>query len=100
MWSMEQETDTFNKNTLPEKYAKILSKSICLNSNATPDIKEGDGGELKILQIGNKTECALLELAYRLGYNYRTNRNKEDIIRIYPFSSAVKSMTTIAKIDG
>jgi len=52
------------------------------------------------LQTGNKTECALLELAYKLGFNYKTHRNKEEIVRIYPFSSKVKSMTTIGKIDG
>lgn len=39
-------------------------------------------------------------MAYKLGYNYRTHRNKDDIIKIYPFSSKVKSMTTIGKIDG
>lgn len=34
----------------------MLSKGICMNSNAYPKIKQSDRWE----QIGNKTECALL----------------------------------------
>lgn len=41
-----------------------------------------------------------MELAFKLGYDYKTHRNKDDIVKIYPFSSAVKSMSTIGKIDG
>lgn len=100
MWALEKEYDTFGPQILPENYKKILCKSICLNSNATPDIKEIENGQLRVLQTGNKTECALLEMAYKMGFNYKQHRNKEDIIKIFPFSSMVKSMTTIGKIDG
>lgn len=50
-------------------------------------------------QIGNKTECATLELAYRLGYDYKKVRNKDKIIVSYPFASARKKMTTIYQAE-
>jgi Ca2+ transporting ATPase len=51
-------------------FGKLLSVSICQNSNATPElIVEGD--KIRSNQIGNKTECALLEMALRLGFNYK-----------------------------
>ena len=57
---------------------------MCLNSSANPVI-EGD----KIEQIGNKTDCALLQLAHILGYDYRQVRkdNQSNIVKMVPFSS-------------
>ena len=69
------------------------------NSNATPEFIEQDG-KIRVNQIGNKTECALLELANKLGYFYKEHRSKEEIIKIFPFSSAIKSMTTVSRING
>ena len=79
---------------------KIFSIGICQNSNATPQITKQPNGTLLINQIGNKTECALLELAYKLGYPYREFRNKDKMLKVFPFSSKIKSMSTIADIDG
>ena len=47
----------------------MLSTGICLNSNAYPKIQ---GNSFQ--QIGNKTECALLEMSYKLGYDFRVIR--------------------------
>ena len=46
-------------------------------------------------QIGNKTECALLEMAFKYGYNFKNLRKKESMLKIFPFSSESKKMTTI-----
>lgn len=40
MWALEKDFDAFTPKSINEKYEKILCKSICLNSNATPDITE------------------------------------------------------------
>ena len=79
--------------------SKLFALSLCQNSNATPEIKVLPDGKLQNNQIGNKTECALLELAYKLGYNYKQCRNKEEVIKVFPFSSKIKSMSTIANVD-
>ena len=48
-------------------------------------------------QIGNKTECALIEMAYNLGVDFREVRlNAGDRVRkVIPFSSERKRMTII-----
>lgn len=65
---------------------KLFCESICMNSTA--DIKEvkvnnqvkinkKDGNEVSYEQIGNKTECALLEICQKLGYHYEDFRKPE-----------------------
>ena len=60
----------FSENSLGG-VSKLFAISMCQNSNATPEIKKQPNGQLFINQIGNKTECALLQLSFKLGYNYR-----------------------------
>lgn len=72
---------------------------ISQNTNANPVIEE-IGGKIKIDQIGNKTDCALLHLAYILGHDYRKTRQNDHIIKIFPFTSETKTMTTISKENG
>jgi Ca2+ transporting ATPase len=55
-----------------------------VNSDAFPEKSEG-----KYIQIGNKTECALLEMALKLGYEYTSYRPSEKVatyIHIAPHS--------------
>lgn len=50
------------------------------------------------VQIGNKTECALLGLLHRLGRDYeglRRRHPESEFVKVYTFSSARRSMTTI-----
>lgn len=54
--------------------------------------------KLTSIQIGNKTECALLELAYKLGYDFKELRKKDHIVRAFPFSSLRKRMTSLYKV--
>jgi Ca2+ transporting ATPase len=47
----------------------------CVNSDANPRFDHNG----KFEQIGNKTECALLEMALKFGYDYVKIRNKEQV---------------------
>lgn len=75
----------------------MLSYSVIGNSNANPTITIKDN-KFQSVQIGNKTECALLEMAYKFGYDFKQLRKKENIVRAFPFSSLRKRMTTIFKV--
>lgn len=75
-----------------------LVHNICLNTTA--DL--GDDGTF----IGNPTECALLYFYEKSaarkdsGKSYREEREEHDILHAFPFSSELKHMTTISKVDG
>jgi Ca2+ transporting ATPase len=77
---------------------KILCVSICNNSNANPKFEQSKE-KLVVDQIGNKTECALLECAYRLGFDYKLFRNKNHILKVFPFSSSRKKMGVVYQDD-
>ena len=55
---------------MAESTCKILNLAIIMNSLANPKFIEDKGKALKIEQIGSNNESALLEMAYRMGYNY------------------------------
>jgi magnesium-transporting ATPase (P-type) len=73
---------------------RILNLTACANSNANPKITV-HGHKIEFEQIGNKTECAILEMIYKLGTDYRKSRDKNKIVKNFPFSSARKKMTTL-----
>ena len=72
----------------------LLCQSIAVNSEADPIFDQEND---KFIQLGNVTECALIELAWKLGINYKEIRKTEKIAKIIPFSSNRKKMTTIIK---
>jgi Ca2+ transporting ATPase len=90
----EQSTDIIDREIMKENSCKLLCLSVCNNSNANPVITQS-GGNININQIGNKTECALLEMAFRMGYDYKRVRNRDYIKKIFPFSSEKKKMCTV-----
>ncbi|CAG2058925.1 unnamed protein product, partial [Timema podura] len=54
-------------------------------------------------QVGNKTECALLQFVQALGKNYQTIRDdvpEEMFTRVYTFNSVRKSMSTVIPRQG
>lgn len=54
---------------------RIFCEGICINSTAYPKfLPNGD-----IEHIGDETECALLELAFKLGFNYENYRPSEKV---------------------
>lgn len=39
-------------------------------------------------------------MAYDLGFDYKKCRDKDSLVKVFPFSSATKSMTTVCKEKG
>lgn len=75
-----------------------LIHNVCLNTTA--DISQ-DG-----TFIGNPTECAMLNFYEKSvirktsGKSYKDERNDHDVLHAFPFSSELKHMTTISKVNG
>lgn len=84
LWAQGAELTKFESHdkTLSENFKYLLANAIALNSDANPSVERS-----KFTQIGNKTECALLELIYSLGSDFRELRKSEEIINTVPFSS-------------
>lgn len=76
----------------------MLCLSVCNNTSASPAIAR-QGNDVTNNQVGNKTECALLEMAFRMGYDYKKFRNKDNQLKIFPFSSEKKKMATVYADD-
>ena len=69
---------------------KFLIDNICINSTADVHF---DGKKAEF--VGNPTECALIVSAHKSGVNYLDVRQSADVARAFPFSSEIKSMTTV-----
>lgn len=55
------------------------------------------------MQVGNKTECALLGFVQSLGKSYQAVRDditEESFTRVYTFNSVRKSMSTVIPRQG
>ena len=74
---------------------EMLLKNYCINSNA--NISEEDGSWSF---IGNPTEGSLLAAAAKTGVDYQELRQAADIVRVFPFSSQNKDMSTIVRENG
>lgn len=91
----ESTHDIIARESMTENTCRILSLSICNNSSANPKFVAEKNQPLKVEQNGNKTECALLEMSYHMGYDYEKFRNRDRIKKIFPFSSEKKKMSVI-----
>lgn len=75
-----------------------LVHNVCLNTTADLSF---DGSF-----IGNPTECAMLNFYEKskvrqvTGKSYKEERLDHDVLHSFPFSSELKHMTTISKVDG
>ena len=74
---------------------KMLLNNYCINSNA--NVSQEDG---KWSFIGNPTECSLLVAAQKAGVDYQKLRHDADIVRVFPFSSQNKDMSTIVREEN
>jgi Ca2+-transporting ATPase len=82
---------------MPQNLRDALCEGISVNSTAF----EATNPKGKIDFVGSKTECALLKLSQSFGYDYHPLRAKyEPYFKLYPFSSARKSMSTVIKMDN
>ena len=52
------------------------------------------------VRVGNRTECALLELCSKLGVEVGPLQEGHQIVQVYPFSSDRKRMTSITFQTG
>ena len=82
-------------SAIDRETARILLRNYCINSNA--DITWEDGSWTF---IGNPTECSLLAAAHKAGVDYQQLRKEANIVRVFPFSSQNKDMSTIVREDG
>ena len=53
-----------------------------------------------VVKVGNRTECALLELCSGLGGSYSRLRSSHELVRRYPFSSDRKRMSSLTYNPG
>lgn len=74
---------------------KVILNNYCINSNA--NVSEEDGSWSF---IGNPTECSLLVAAHKAGVDYQKVRHDADIVRVFPFSSQNKDMSTVVNENG
>eukprot|EP00197_Chlamydomonas_leiostraca_P002921 CAMPEP_0202857402 /NCGR_PEP_ID=MMETSP1391-20130828/353_1 /ASSEMBLY_ACC=CAM_ASM_000867 /TAXON_ID=1034604 /ORGANISM="Chlamydomonas leiostraca, Strain SAG 11-49" /LENGTH=1154 /DNA_ID=CAMNT_0049536193 /DNA_START=185 /DNA_END=3649 /DNA_ORIENTATION=- len=80
---------------LPDSALTLLAHNCALNSKAF--LVDQPNGTLEF--IGNRTECALLVLARKLGHDYTALRDThtDDVVRVYGFSSARKMASVVTK---
>ncbi len=100
-------TLTENKMTVQKIYTRgeliepeelkdpMLLNNYCINSNANVSMENGSWSF-----IGNPTECSLLVAAQKAGTDYQRLRHDADIVRVFPFSSQNKDMSTIVRENG
>jgi Ca2+ transporting ATPase len=102
MFVQERTVDKIAKGFLNDNIGELFSVGVALNSSANPKFIVNNDGTLEIDQIGNKTDCALLEVAHVLGYDYRTVRKENDahLVKVVPFSSDTKTMSTVVNFKG
>ncbi|EGR33978.1 hypothetical protein IMG5_028960 [Ichthyophthirius multifiliis] len=86
----------FEYKYFPKNIIEIFVQSVCVNSTANPQKNQYDN---KLTQIGNKTECALLQIVQDFGFDYQIERQREIILKVLPFSSQRKQMITIIKVN-
>ncbi len=70
------------------------------NSNLVPDISSICNAADGLVKVGNRTECALLELCTALGGSYTRIRASQELVRRYPFSSDRKRMSSLTFNPG
>ncbi|KNC80411.1 hypothetical protein SARC_07230 [Sphaeroforma arctica JP610] len=78
---------------------QILLKGIAVNTTAEVQAPESGVGPTEY--VGNKTECALLDLVCaHEGSDYREERSKAEVLRLCPFSSERKCMSVAIQLEG
>ncbi|CAJ0758428.1 18357_t:CDS:2 [Entrophospora sp. SA101] len=75
---------------------EIIVENITINSSAFED--KDEKGNLDF--VGSKTECALLGFSKRFGVDYNTYRHENKQVKVYPFASQRKTMTSIIKLGS
>ncbi|KAG0321343.1 hypothetical protein BG000_003276, partial [Podila horticola] len=82
------------KNEVRPEVAQVIIEGIALNSSAFED--KDEKGNLAF--IGSKTESALLGFIKFLGASYSNIRSDIKVVKMYPFSSAKKTMSCVVEV--
>lgn len=88
---------------IPSHVGQLLIQAISINSAFTSRIMPAQDPTEPPMQVGNKTECALLGFVVALGKSYQTVRDdnpEETFTRVYTFNSVRKSMSTVVPRQG
>ncbi|XP_035728518.1 plasma membrane calcium-transporting ATPase 2-like isoform X4 [Vespa mandarinia] len=88
---------------IPSHVGNLLIQAISINSAYTSRIMPSQDPSELPMQVGNKTECALLGFVVALGEKYQTVRDdhpEETFTRVYTFNSVRKSMSTVIPREG
>lgn len=88
---------------IPKKVADLIVQGISVNSANTSQILPGANPTDLPIQVGNKTECALLGFVQNLGKRYEDVREQipEDrYTTVYTFNSVRKSMSTVIPLPN
>ncbi|CAB3233244.1 unnamed protein product [Arctia plantaginis] len=94
---------TPNYRDIPPEVAETMIEAISVNSAFTSRIMPSQDPAGPPMQVGNKTECALLGFVVGLGQSYDHVREKnpeESFTRVYTFNSVRKSMSTVVPYKG
>ena len=94
----ENSSEIIDKSVCTEQTCRLLCLSVINNSTANPKIMKSEMGTI-VEQVGNKTECALLEMAFEMGYDYKELRQKDKQKKTFPFSPEKKKMCTVYEDD-
>ncbi|KAG7296923.1 hypothetical protein JYU34_019819, partial [Plutella xylostella] len=93
---------TPNFRDIPPEVGEALVEAISVNSAFTSRIMPSQDPTVT-MQVGNKTECALLGFVLALGQSYeavRERNTEESFTRVYTFNSVRKSMSTVVPHKG
>lgn len=92
-------------STFPSTFGELICQSICINSSYATQIQiDKEEPNALPVQLGNKTECALLGYVQLvLGRDYQPYRDavsEDKFIKVFTFNSARKSMSTVIARPG
>ena len=79
-----------------EKLLDLFSCSVSVCSTAFWSFEENKNK----IYVGSKTECALLEFIEKSNYNFIEIRKKIPVVKMFPFNSSKKRMTSITQDQG
>ncbi|CAN8075489.1 unnamed protein product [Agarophyton chilense] len=83
-------------DNLSDQYRNLLCINMAVNTQANLQFKASG----TVDHLGNKTECALLQLIHLWQRDYREIRQDRDIFRVYMFDSIKKSMSTAERLGS
>lgn len=91
----------YYKKKLPPSLVKELCNGIAVNTSYSSNVTMS-GPQCLSKQIGDRTECALLQFSLDLGEYYpfvRDNHPEDSLFKVFKFSVERKTMTTVVTDD-